>query len=143
VSPDPGLVREVVSAGRRGHWLVVADLPRHLDDAAAGVAGRCDRVLVLAGAGLAAVASAARVAAAFGAVSERLAVVVRRDDRALSPDHVAATLGLPLLDELGRQRRLDEQLDLGLGPVHARRGPLATTARRVVARVAAAAGTAA
>ncbi len=142
VAPDPGLVREVVSAGRRGHWLVVADLPRRLDDAAAAVAARCDRVLVLAGAGVPAVASAARVAAAFGAVSERLALVVRRDDRALSPDQVARTLGLPLFDELARQRRLDEQLDLGLGPVHARRGALATTARRVVARLAAA-GTAA
>jgi secretion/DNA translocation related CpaE-like protein len=137
VPPDPGLVREVVTAGRRGHQVVVADLPRHLDPAAAVVAARCDRVLVVAGAGLAAVASAARVSAALGAVSERLALVVRRDDRALAPEQVADALGLPLLDELARHRRLDEQLDLGLGPVHSRRGALTTTARRVVATLAA------
>jgi secretion/DNA translocation related CpaE-like protein len=137
MTPDPALVREVVAAGRRGHRVVVADLPRHLDPAAAVVAARCDQVVVVAGAGLAAVASAARVAAALEPVSEQLALVVRRDERALAPEQVADTLGLPLLDELGRQRRLDEQLDLGLGPVHSRRGALTTTARRVVAKLAA------
>ncbi len=136
VAPDPGVVREVLAAGRRGHRVVVADLPRHLDPAASAVAARCDRVLVVAGAGLAAVASAARVAAALGTVSQQLSLVVRRDDRALSPEQVAAALELPLLDELGRQRALDEHLDLGLGPVHARRGAITTTARRVVAGLA-------
>jgi secretion/DNA translocation related CpaE-like protein len=136
VTPDPGLVREVVAAGRRGHRMVVADLPRHLDQASSAVASRCDRVLVVAGAGLAAVASAARVAASLGTVSEQLALVVRRDDRALAPEQVADALGLPLLDELARQRRLDEHLDLGLGPVHSRRGALTAASRRVVARLA-------
>jgi hypothetical protein len=48
---------------------------------------------------------------------------------------VANAVGLPLLAELPDQRRLDEQLDLGLGPLHRRRGSVATAAAGLLSRL--------
>jgi secretion/DNA translocation related CpaE-like protein len=133
VDLDGGSVREVLSAARRGNDVVVVDLPRGVDDVTAEVLSRCDRVLVVANASVAGVASAGKVAAVLGTLNENLGVVVRARGAAVPPDHVAATLGLPLVAEVPHQRRLAEHVDLGLGPVHGRRSGLARAARLVLA----------
>jgi secretion/DNA translocation related CpaE-like protein len=129
VDLEPAAAREVLSAAQRGHDVVVADLPRHLDPAGREVASRCDRVLLVAEPSVAGVASAGKVAAGLRPVNGDLAVVVRTGGTAVPAAHVADILELPLVAELATQRRLAEHLDLGLGPVHARGAPLARAAR--------------
>jgi hypothetical protein len=62
------------------------------------------------------------------------AVVVRTRRGSPRPEDVARAVGLPLAAELPDQRRLEEHLDLGLGPIHHRRSPLARTAAGLVDR---------
>ena len=125
--------REVVAALRRGHDLVVVDLPRPLDAVAVDVVSRCDRVLVVADASVAGVASAARQVAVLRRHAPDLGVVVRVGRGRLPPEQVAAALGLPLLAEMGTQRRLGEDVDLGLGPVARTRSPIARACRHLLA----------
>ncbi len=133
------LVREAVSAGRRGHHWVVLDLPRQVDADGAllgQVLGRCDHVLLVARAGLGGIASTARVAARLRDATAALGLVVRTSRGAPTGHEVARALGLPLRAEVGHDRRLDEHLDLGLGPVHRRRGALARAATGLVESLA-------
>jgi secretion/DNA translocation related CpaE-like protein len=133
VDLDAATVREVLSAARRGNDVVVVDLPRGVDDVSAEVFSRCDRVLVVATASVAGVASAGKVAAVLRPLNQNLGVVVRVGGPAVPADDVAATLGLPLVAEVPHQRRLAEHVDLGLGPVHGRRSRLARAADLVLA----------
>lgn len=133
VDPGPETTREVMSAARRGSGLVVVDVPRHLTPVATEILLRSDRAVVVSGLTLPAVAAAARVVAAVRPVTPEVHLVARGPARALDPADVASTLELPLAAAMRDQRRLDEAVDLGLGPVRARRGPLAQAARSVLA----------
>jgi secretion/DNA translocation related CpaE-like protein len=132
--PSPSLVREVVAAGQRGHEWVVLDLPRGEEQSVAGLVGRCDHVLLVVRATLAGVAAAARMARRLRVEAADASIVVRSRRGSPPADDVARAVGLPLLGELRDQRRLEEHLDLGLGPVHQRRSPLASTCARLVAQ---------
>jgi secretion/DNA translocation related CpaE-like protein len=132
VGLDAASVREVLSAAQRGNDVVVVDLPRVVDEVTSEVATRCDRVLVVTGPTVAGVSSAGRVVARLRALTDRLGLVVRSDRGALPAVEIATALGLPLTVEVARQRRLAEQIDLGLGPVHSRRSALARAARAVL-----------
>jgi secretion/DNA translocation related CpaE-like protein len=129
-------VREVLSAAQRANDVVVLDLPRVVDEVTAEALGRCDHVLVMTETSVASVASAGRMLPALRAHCDRLALVVRATGSALPGERVADILRLPLVSTVGRQRRLAEHVDLGLGPVHARHGPLARAARAVLRELA-------
>lgn len=133
-SLHPTLVREVVAAGQRGHDWVVVDLPRSADDASVGLASRCDDVVLVVRAALGGVAAASRMAGRLRTEASAVSLVVRTRRGSPSAEDVARAVGLPLAGELRDQRRLDEHLDLGLGPVHHRRSPLATIAACLVDR---------
>jgi secretion/DNA translocation related CpaE-like protein len=128
-------VREVLSAARRGHEVVVVDLPRAVDDATAEVVARCDRVLLVVRPTVAGVASAGKVAGVLRGLNQRLGLVVRDTGSAVAPEEVSAVLELPLVVEVPAQRRLTEHIDLGLGPVRSRRSPLSRSAREALAAV--------
>ncbi|NUR08222.1 MAG: septum site determining protein, partial [Nocardioidaceae bacterium] len=128
---DRGTAREVLSAAHRGHDVVVVDLPRYPDEAVDEVVARCDDVVVVAEASVSAVAAAGRVVERLRALTGGLGAVVRAGP--VPGDQVAGVLGIPLLAEVGHQRRLAEHLDLGLGPVHSRRSPLARASRDTLA----------
>ena len=128
----PTLVREVVGAGQRGHDWVVLDLPRSADPALAGLVSRCDHVLLVVRSALGGVAAAARMAGRLRTEAPDSGLVVRSRRGSPPAEDVARAVGLPLAAELRDQRRLDEHLDLGLGPIHSRRSPLATAARSLV-----------
>jgi secretion/DNA translocation related CpaE-like protein len=130
----PSLVREVVTAARRGHDWVFLDVPRSADEATLAVVGHCDHVLLVARSALGSVAAAARTADRLRAECSSLGLVVRSRRPSPFGDDVARAVGVPLLAQVANQRRLDEHLDLGLGPVHARRSPLAAAARSLVDR---------
>lgn len=134
---DPPVVREVLSAAQRGSALVVVDLPRHADAVTEELLHRCDDVVVLTTLTLAGVASSAQLTARIQPVVPRSHLVARGPAAALDPDDVADALGIPLAAAMADQRRLAEAVELGLGPLHARRGPLARAARATLARVAA------
>ena len=125
-------VREVLSAARRGNDVVVLDLPRTMDEVAAEMTARCDRVLVVTDPSVPGVASASKVAALLGPLSQRLGLVVRSGRGVVPAPQVGKALGLPVVAEVGHQRRLAEHVGLGLGPVHGRRSPLAGAARAVL-----------
>lgn len=122
--------REAMSAARRGHDTVVIDLPRGHDAVVDELTARCDVVLVVVSPTLAGVAAAARVCASY-ADCGRLRVVVR--GRGLDERDVGRALGVPVMASMGDQRGLAESIDLGLGPVRSRRGPLGRAAASVLA----------
>jgi secretion/DNA translocation related CpaE-like protein len=122
-------VREALSAAQRGHDTVVLDLPRCRDDLLEEVVARCDRVLVVTAPTVSGVASAARVCAGFPEPG-LLGLVVRGSGA--DPRDIARVVGAPVITEMPDQRGLAESIDLGLGPVRSRRGPLGRTGLRVL-----------
>ena len=129
-------VREVLSAARRGHDTVVVDLPRSGDAVTDELVNRCDQLLLVVAASVTGIASAARSVARFGDRS-RVRLVVRGGGA--EPEAVARAVGVPLIAAMGDQRGLAEAIDLGLGPVRSRRGPLGRAASAVLGRMPAAA----
>ena len=125
--------REALSAARRGHDTVVVDLPRVLDSLTEEIAARCDQVLVTVVTTVAGVAAAMRICGRL-ADPGGLGLVVRgsgMDDETLS-----RAVGAPVIHRMPEQRGLVETVDLGLGPVRSRRGPLGRATRTVLATLA-------
>ncbi|WP_395656607.1 septum site-determining protein Ssd [Nocardioides sp.] len=122
-------VREVLSAARRGHDLVVVDLPRTPDPLVDEVAARCDRLLVLVVPTVAGVTSAVRTCARHHDPT-RVRLVLRGSG--VDPASVARATGVPVLARMSDQRGLAEAIDLGLGPVRSRRGALGRAAAEVL-----------
>jgi len=126
---QPFSAREALSAARRGHDTVVLDLPRASDPLVDEIASRCDQVLVTVVTTVAGVAAAMRLCRRFPDPGA-LGLVVRGP--AMDDETLARAVGSPVLQRMGDQRRLAESIDLGLGPVRSRRGPLGRAAVRVL-----------
>ncbi len=138
ISPElpPDAMAAALDAGRRGRDLIVVDLPRRLDDAAAVVLQAADRVLLVVPAELRAAAAAARVVDAVSAYRRELSVVVRGPAPGrLGPEDLARALGLPLAGMLAPEPRLATALERGEAPGSAPRGPLATLCGRLISEV--------
>lgn len=112
-------VRTVLDAARRGHDLVVVDLPRRPGEAVTEAVVRSDRVLLVVEPSLGGITSACAVRDALG---HRPLVVVR--GRGVDPREVETVLG-PVVAEIPDQRSVRESLDLGLGALRSPRGALA------------------
>ena len=132
-SLDAGAVREALSAARRGHDTVVVDLPRSGGDLVAETVSRCALVVLVVVPTVTGVAAAARWVAGLPDPG-RVRLLVR--GRGADPRRVAALVGAPVVATMADQRGLAEALDLGLGPVRSRRGPLAAAARELLAGLA-------
>lgn len=130
---DAAAVREALSAAQRGNDLVVMDLPRTVDDLTAEVATRCDLLLVVTEATVAGVTAAGKVVSLLQPLTSRLGLAVRGGRGAVPAEQVATALQVPLVVGVPQERRLAEQIDLGLGPVRSRRSPLARAARVALA----------
>ncbi|WP_257441344.1 septum site-determining protein Ssd [Nocardioides daeguensis] len=122
-------VREALSAARRGHRVVVVDLPRSPDPLVDEVAARCDELLVVTLGSVVGVAGAARMRARF---AEHAAPGVVLRGEAFTAEEVTRAVGLPVRVQMRDQRGLAEAVDLGFGPLRSRRGPLARAAARVL-----------
>lgn len=131
-------VAEVMSAAARGHDWVVVDAPR----VSGGELERLglDLVVLVVDASVTGVASAARRLSWLRRTGHPVAVVVRTRRGSAPAADVARVLDLRLLAELRDDRRLREQLDLGLGPLRGRRCPLDRAADAVLAAAAAPSG---
>ena len=124
-----GAVREALSAARRGHDTVVVDLPRSGGDLVVETVARCALVVLVVVPTVTGVAAAARWVAAVPDHG-RVRLLVR--GRGADPRRVADLVGAPVVATMADQRGLAEALDLGLGPVRSRRGPLAAAARELL-----------
>jgi secretion/DNA translocation related CpaE-like protein len=123
-------VREALSAARRGHDVVVMDLPRSTDTLIDELAARCDLLLVVAVPTVAGTASASRLCARFPD-HPGLRLVVRGEG--LQPQEITRVTGVGVVAAMPDQRRLAEAIDLGLGPVRSPRGPLGRASAAVLA----------
>ena len=130
---QPFAVREALSAAQRGHDLVVVDLPR-IVDAAGRRGGRPVRPAARgdhADGGRRRGDGPARRAATRG---DPTRLVVR--GHGVPVREVEQATQVPTAWTCADQRGLAEALDLGLGPVRSRRGPLGRAAEEVLATLA-------
>ncbi len=128
-------VEAVLTAATRAHDLVVVDLPRCGDDAAAVAMSRLDELHVVVPARLRAVAAAAALVARLGPAAPPLHVVVRQGSGdTLPPGRVAEAVGAPLCLQMDDEPRLDVLAGRGEAPGLRRRGPLARAVERWLAR---------
>jgi secretion/DNA translocation related CpaE-like protein len=122
-----------LDAARRGRDVIVADLPRQLDDAAVLALQAADRALIVVPAELRATAAAARIAAVAAIHCDNLAVVVRGPAPGrLKAREISRALGLPLAGSLRPEASLCQALERGEAPAANGRGPLAELCRRLI-----------
>ena len=122
-----------LDAGRRGRDVIVTDLPRQLDDAAALALQSADRALLIVPAELRATAAAARIAQRVRPLCTDLAVVVRGPAPGkLRPREVAAALSLPLAGTLRPEPGMCQSLERGEAPAAGGKGPLAELCRQLI-----------
>jgi secretion/DNA translocation related CpaE-like protein len=123
----------VLSAASRGSDLVVVDLPRSADPAAAHAASRSDRLVLVVPASVRAVAAAGASAVRWSATGADVGLVVRHPGPAdLTPAVVAQALSLPLLGAVPVDARLVHLGDRGRF-VRAVRGSAVGTAAAAIA----------
>jgi secretion/DNA translocation related CpaE-like protein len=131
--PPVSTLRDVLEAGRRGHRLVVLDVARRAGAVSAELVARCDLVLVVTPSSIGGVVSTLRVLASLSDTSH-LRLAPRRGPVSLRD--LSATTGVKVGLEVPHQRGLAEAVDLGLGPVRARRSRLGRAVSEFLAEVA-------
>lgn len=142
----PGIPAEAMAAtldaARRGRDVVVADLPRHLDDAAVLALQAADRALLVVPAELRAAAAARSTAATVKPHCEDVAVVVRGPAPGrLRAREIAAALGLPLAGTLRPEPAVCQAVERGMAPTADGKGPLAALCLRLIEDLMRSAGT--
>ncbi|WP_328478863.1 CpaE-like family protein [Actinoplanes sp. NBC_00393] len=122
-----------LDAARRGRDVIVADLPRHLDDAAVLALQAADQTLMVVPAELRAAVAAARTAATVAFHCENLAVVVRGPaPGGLRAREIAEALRLPLAGTLRPEPAMCEAVENGTPPTAEGKGPLAELCQRLI-----------
>ncbi|AXI78819.1 septum site-determining protein Ssd [Peterkaempfera bronchialis] len=122
----PEAMRSVLAAARRRGGLVVLDLPRHLEPAAAEALEQADTGLLVVPAELRAMAAAGRVAAAVRMRLADLRAVVRVPGCAgIDGREVARGLHMDLAGELASEPGLTADVERGTPPGLREKGPLA------------------
>jgi secretion/DNA translocation related CpaE-like protein len=139
--PSPAAVSSVLDAGRRAGDTVVCDVPRYPTEAAVAALAAADLTVLLVPADVRSCAAAARVAAVVAEHGGSPAGVVVRGPApgGLTPEEVAAALGLPLVAAMRAERGLARSLERGSAPGRSE-GPLATAATSVLDALRTAAG---
>jgi secretion/DNA translocation related CpaE-like protein len=134
VLPVPGeAMAATLDAARRGRDVIVADLPRRLDDAATLALEAADQTIIIVPAELRATAAAARIATVVRMHCENLAVVVRGPAPGkLKAHEVARSIGLPLAGSLRPEAAVCRALEKGDAPAADGRGPLAELCKRLI-----------
>jgi secretion/DNA translocation related CpaE-like protein len=132
--PVPGeAMAATLDAARLGRDVVVADLPRQLDDAAMLALQAADRAVLVVPAELRATAAAARIAATVALHCDELSVVVRGPAPGrLKAREIARALGLPLAGSLRPEPGLCAAIERGEAPTANGRGPLAELCRQLI-----------
>lgn len=130
---DGGEVRAgtpVVAAAVRGFDVVVADIPRHLDDLARELVTRSVLTVIVVPRRLGGVVAASALVRRLDPWSGSVALVTRACAGSVTPAAVAKQVGVPVLADVGRSRRLAADLEHGVGPTRAR--PVVRAARGIL-----------
>lgn len=122
--------REAVSAARRGHDLVVLDLPRPRDALIEELVTRCDSVLVVVVPSVVGVSSAARLCERLSEATQPQLVV---RGAGVPESDIAQVCHAPVVCSMTDQRGLAESIDLGLGPLRSDHGRLAKACGELLA----------
>ncbi|MEZ0069575.1 secretion/DNA translocation related CpaE-like protein [Streptacidiphilus sp. MAP12-20] len=118
-------VRTVLGAARRRGGVVVLDLPRRIDEAAAEALEQADLGLLVVPAELRAMTASSRVAAGVALRLGDLRAVVRGPSPSgMTGEEVARGLRLPLAGELAAEPGLAADLECGRPPGARPKGPL-------------------
>lgn len=120
----------VISAAVRGFDVVVADVPRHLDELGRELVSRSVLTVLVVPRRLGGVVAARALVERLGPLTDAVVVVTREGPGGMSRAAVAEEVGVPVLADLGHSRRLATDLEHGLGPMRAR--PVVGAARRVL-----------
>ena len=126
-----------LDAGRRGRDVIIADLPRHLDDAAVLALQAADRAVLIVPAELRATAGASRMARLIRVHRDDLVLVVRGPAPGrLRPEEIAHALGLPLAGLLRPDPEMCRQVEYGRAPAATGKGQLAKLCRQLITELA-------
>ncbi|NUW33593.1 chromosome partitioning protein [Nonomuraea sp. SMC257] len=117
-------MRSVLEAGHRGFDLVVVDLPRHIDPAAAEALARASTTLLVVTADVRGVLAAARVLEETTRHAADVRAVIRPG--VLEEEVITASLHIPVAGRLPDQPRLTATLNHGELPKLGPRTPLGT-----------------
>ncbi|WP_433213006.1 septum site-determining protein Ssd [Dactylosporangium sp. CS-047395] len=131
---SPAAMAGALGAGARARDLVVADLPRRLDDAAALALRAADLVLLVVPAEMRACMAATRVAATLHPHTDAVKLVVRDPGRVPSAQ-IGKVLRLPVAGDLYSDRTLPHRVDSGDGPPPAGNGSLVQVCRSILGDV--------
>jgi secretion/DNA translocation related CpaE-like protein len=139
VCPVPAeAMAATMDAARRGRDVIITDLPRQLDDAAALALASADQALMIVPAELRATAAASRIATVVRVHCDNLAVVVRGPAPGkLRATEVARSIGLPLAGSLRPEAAVCRALEKGDAPAADGRGPLAELSKRLIRQLTA------
>lgn len=125
-----------LDAARRGRDVIIADLPRQLDDAATLALAAADRAILIVPAELRATAAASRIAAVATMHCKDISVVVRGPAPGrLRAREVARSIGLPLAGSLRPEPGLCKALEEGEAPAAKGQGPLAELCKRLISQL--------
>ncbi len=114
---EPTTMRRILDAASRSFELIVLDLPRRWDDAAAEALHLCQHVLVVATADVRCAAATAALLPSLERHAAGLHLVVRTaKTSAISPESMADSLRLPLAAVLPTRRGVARSIADGLGP---------------------------
>ncbi|MFS0886804.1 septum site-determining protein Ssd [Aeromicrobium sp. 179-A 4D2 NHS] len=125
VGPAP-----VISAAVRGFDVVVADVPRHLDELGRELVSRSVLTVVVVPRRLAGVVAARGLVERLEPLTDAVVAVTRGCPAGMSRAAVANEVAVPVVADLGTSRRLATDLEHGLGPMRAR--TVVQAARRVL-----------
>ena len=112
----PDSVPSVLTAAVRGFDLVVADVPRHLDEHGVDILGRSVLTVLVVAEEVCAVGAARHVLAKVSDCASSIAVVSVSRRGGIGPGAVAEALGRPLLARHRLDRRIRAAVDRGHGP---------------------------
>ncbi|MCU7724146.1 CpaE-like family protein [Actinoplanes sp. KI2] len=127
-----------LDAGRSGRDVIIADLPRHLDDAAVLALQAADRAVLVVPAELRATAGASRMARLVRVHRDDLALVVRGPAPGrLRPAEISRALGLPLAGLLQPDPEMCRQVEYGRPPAATGKGQFAKLCRHLIEELAA------
>jgi secretion/DNA translocation related CpaE-like protein len=122
-----------LDAGRRGREVIIADLPRQMDDASVLALQAADRAVLIVPAELRAAAAASRIVRMIRVHRDDLSLVVRGPAPGkLKAREVAAALHLPLAGTLRPEPALCHALERGYAPARDGRGSLAMLCKRLI-----------
>jgi secretion/DNA translocation related CpaE-like protein len=131
--PGQASMATVLSSVERSHDLVVADLPRGLNEACREVLLRADDVLLVVPATLRGVAASRRLGTDLVRTGADPVVLVRESRASrISPDAVAEGVGLPLLGMISDEPALRISAERGDPPARSSRSPLARRCRTIL-----------